>query len=41
MRRYGQASTFQVAPLRMHINRDMVVPLYRNEESRGYRDSAA
>jgi len=41
IRRYERASTLQVAPLRMHINRDMVVPLYRNEESRGYRASAA
>jgi hypothetical protein len=30
-----------VAPLRIQVNRDTVVPLYRDEESRGYRDSAA
>src|SRR5436190_23152920 len=30
-----------VAALRLQISRAMVVPLYRNEESHGYRDSAA
>src|SRR5204863_195314 len=30
-----------VPALRLQISRAMVVPLYRNEESHGYRDSAA
>jgi len=40
-RRRQEGCAVAVAPLRIQVNRDTVVPLYRNEESRGDRDSAA